>query len=224
MKYIKTLLCTCLLSTLAHADGGFEAAVSGAKIGDLSESYGGYLGYNINNKLRLRVGYSEFDYANQRVLGTIRFAEELEEQSISANIDWFPFQKVGFYTTLGAIQSDGDYQLSGAATASTNYVLNGTLYSGAQVGNISGTIANNDVVPYVGIGLRHFFWNKSKSGAFVQLEAGSVFNLDPTLSLTAENPSNLANLQTDIQATADAEASKIEDHYEIYSVSVGYKF
>lgn len=224
MKKIMIVLCAGLIGAFAHAEAGTEAALSGSKVGDLSESYGGYAAYNINNKLRVRLGYSEFDYANQRVLGTIRFDETLEQQSVSANVDWFPFQRVGLYTTAGAIQSDGDYQLGATATATNNYALNGVLYSGAQIGNIAGTITHNDVAPYLGIGLRHFFWNKATSGAFIQLEAGSIFNLDPKLTLTAENPSNLVNLQTDLQSAANAEASKLEDHYEIYTLSVGYKF
>ncbi len=202
----------------------FEGALSAAKIGELGDSYGANAAIRINKKWRFRVGYSQFDYVNQRTLGTIQFNETLDQQNISLNVDWYPYSWLGFYTTLGIARTDGDYTLTGAADASTNYALQGTLYNGAQLGTLNGAVATNDIVPYIGVGYTFYLKPKSRQGWFAQAEVGSLFGLNPTLNLQSTNPSNLANLPADLQAEANSESSKLNDSYMIYGLSIGYRF
>lgn len=208
----------------AQEGGMFEGALSGSKIGELGDSYGANAAVHINKKWRFRAGYSQFDYANQRTLGTIQFNETLDQQNINLNVDWYPYSWLGFYTTLGLAYTDGDYTLTGTADAARNYALQGTFYNGAQLGTLNGTVTTNDIVPYIGVGYTFYLKPKSRQGWFAQAEVGSLFGLNPTLNLQSTNPNNLTNLAADLQAEADSESSKLDDSYMIYGLSIGYRF
>lgn len=225
-----TLVSSVLLGNLLWAGGDsqqgktFEGALSGSKIGELGELYGVSAAIRPHKNWRFRAGYTQFDYVNQRTLGTIQFNEALDQQNITLNADWYPYSWLGFYTTLGLARTGGDYTLTGTADATTNYNLQGTLYNGTQLGTLNGTVTTRDIVPYIGIGYTFYLKPQRRQGWFAQAEVGSLFGLDPTLSLQSTNPSNIATLPADLQATADNEAAKLDDRYVIYGLSIGYRF
>lgn len=205
--------------------GAIETGISGAKIGDLGNSYGLETGYRMTPALRARLSYSTLDYANDRTFGSIGFQEKLDQKNARLALDWFPWQdRNGIFASAGVTQLGDPSTLSATVDPALNYPLNGSLYTGAQLGQISGTVETSKTVPYAGVGYQHAFGKRNGNGWYVQAEAGSVFNLSPELKMQSTNPFSIANLPGDLQAYATQESSKLEDSYAIYGVTIGYRF
>jgi len=202
---------------------GWEVAVGGGDIKDLSEMYGIDVGYYANQKFRFRLGHTLIDYENQRDLGAAKFTEKVEQSNTRLTVDWFPWaRKNGLFISAGATQLSDPSSLDMQVDSGLIYSLNGNAYTAAQLGSITGSIETQSVVPYVGLGYR--YQRRQDRGWFAQAEVGGIFGLSPELKLSSTNPSNIATLNTDLQIFADSKNSQLEDSYTMYGLTFGYLF
>jgi len=202
-----------------------ELGLSGATINDLGDSFGIDAGYFMTPNLRARLGYSLLSYENKRRVGSINFAETVDQSNLKLTLDWFPWlSDNGLFASVGITKLGDPATLSATADNTLNYPLGGVLYSGAQLGVISGTIETEEILPYVGVGYKYDFGNKNGNGAYLQAEVGAVFGLETQLRLSSDNPNNLGNLNTFLQSYADEQNDKFEDRYVLYRLTLGYRF
>ena len=234
---INTKILTCLMTACAllptqslanDKSTRMEVGLNGSEIGDLGDSFGLEASYFLTSNLRGRLSYSKFSYENNRNVGSISFVETVDQDNAKLSIDWFPaiswIPQQGFFTSLGVTNLGDPASLAATANASLNYTIGGVAYSGAQLGNITGTVETETTLPYVGIGYKYDFGNRKGKGAYIQAEVGTIFGLKTQLKLSSDNPNNLANLNTYLQAYADTQNDKFEDSYTLYGLSVGYRF
>lgn len=225
-KVISAAFAAMMLPSISIAGGGFVAGVEvaggGGDVKDLGNAYGLDVGYYANNNLRLRLGYTSIDFENNKTVGSVSFVETFDQGNTRLTMDWFPWSRSnGFFVSAGATKIGDPSSLSMQVDTNLIYPLNGSFYTGTQLGNISGSIETKSVVPYVGLGYRYQF--RERRGWFVQAEVGEIFGLSPTLKLSSDNTS-LATLNSDLQVYADSQNELLEDSYTVYGAMIGYLF
>ena len=221
--------CAPLSQALAGgSQARMEIGLSGAEIKDLDNSYGLEAAYYLRPNLRARLSYSQLRYSVNRNLGSVSFVEAVDQNNARITLDWFPqvawIPQQGFYTCLGVTQLGDPATLTASTDNTLNYTLNGLTFSGAQLGNITGTVETQSSLPYIGVGYKYEFSRLQGRGAYLQLEVGQALNLDAKLKLSSDNPSNIANLNSALQNYADQQNDKFEDSYTLYALSFGYRF
>ncbi|MFQ5704556.1 MAG: hypothetical protein ACE5HT_11100 [Gemmatimonadales bacterium] len=123
----------------------------------------------------------------------------------------------GLRITGGAVFSPDDVVLTGNFTGTID--IGNTTYSLAEVGKLTGTIVNDDVAPYVGIG-----WGNpagSRFGFFLDL--GIAFQGKPSVVLSANGTaSTLLSFATDLEQERQDFENDI-DLFRYYPVaSIGF--
>ncbi|PWQ99626.1 hypothetical protein [Leucothrix arctica] len=225
-KVISAVFAAMMLPSLGIADDvvkGFEISGGGGDIKDIGTGYVIDVGYYANQKIRFRLGYASIDFDNHKGIGPVSFFEKFDQNNVRLTVDWFPWsRRNGFFVSAGAAHLGDPAQLSFEADAIPVLPLNNSFYTGTQIGTISGTVETNSVVPYVGLGYRYQF--RRDKGWFVQAEAGRIFGLSPSLKLSSDNTSDLANLNADLQAFGNSQNDSLDDSYTVYGVTLGYLF
>ena len=235
IPYLTYLFATALLTTSAAclAGGGWglggklEVGVNGAKVEDLERTKGVEVGVRLTPQWRLRANRSQLDY-HTATLGDISFDETLHQNNTRLTIDWFPWASSaqwfdGFYASAGSTHLDKPSTITSSKDASLNYVLNGNLYSAAQLGDISGATMTRRDVPYVGLGYEYTFnRHQNGNGWYAQAEVGQVSDLDPQLQL--QTTSSVGSVSQDLQTYAQQQSAKLNDSYTLYGITLGYRF
>ena len=193
--------------------------------GHLADNLGVEIGYYVKPNFRARLSYSALKYENSRKFGSINFVEGVDQTNGRLSLDWFPSPRHGFFTSVGLAKLGDSPTLNAPANTNNNntYTLNGVAYTGAQLGNISGTVETKKNLPYLGMGYKHSFGGKD-SGLYLQAEVGAVFGLDTQLKLSSDNPENVATLNANLQSYADQQNDKFEDRFLLYGLTIGYRF
>ena len=110
----------------------------------------------------------------------------------------------------------------------TTYEIGGEVYTIDEVGELTGDIEFNSLVPYVGIG-----WGNMASeepGIGLLLDLGVVFQGSPSVVLGTENVLDDARAQQELEANIAAEEADLEDDleefklYPVLSIGVRYAF
>ena len=179
----------------------------------------------VTPNLRTRLGYSSLSYEHKRTLGSINFVETFDQSNARLTLDWFPWKPSnGLFASVGLVNLGDSAKLSATVDSSLNYTLGGVLYSGTQLGKITGSVETESNLPYVGVGYKYDFGSKESHGAFIQAEVGVVHGLDTKLKLTSTNPNNISSLSANLQTYASQQNDKFEDSYTLYGLTIGYRF
>ncbi len=183
-----------LIPSRAHAQAGIAIHVGTLGVGaDIATSFGSRIG--------LRSGVNFFPTDIDATVSGVPYQIDLASPTFTAMIDLYllgPRRVSG-----GAIYTTDDIVLAGEITGPVD--INGSTYSPAQIGIITGTILTNELSPYAGIGLGNP--GRSRLGFFLDL--GVAFHGTPGFTLTAVGGSanNLLQFQSDL----NAEAQSIQD-------------
>ncbi|MEA3368944.1 MAG: hypothetical protein U9Q24_01100 [Candidatus Ratteibacteria bacterium] len=169
---------------------------------------------------RLGVNYLTYDYSGTE--DDIEYDFELNLKSLSALLDWHPFQ--GSFRISGGAVFHGNTIDANAKSAETFDIGNST-YTGAQVGTLTGKIDFENIAPYLGIGCDTSF-GKDKSFGFL-FELGAIYQGSPKVALSADGPiatnaafqNELAAEEKDLQS--DLDAFKI---YPVVAIGLSYRF
>ena len=111
-----------------------------------------------------------------------------------------------------------------ATPVSGNYTINGTSYTAAQVGSLTGEATWNPVDPYLGIGFGNPF--RGSHWTF-GLDLGVVYEGSAKVSLSATGAAALPQLASDVQSEqtqAQDTISRYSKWYPVLMVSLGYRF
>ena len=120
--------------------------------------------------------------------------------------------------STGPVFSPDDIVLAGEITGPVD--INGTVYTPAQIGTLTGTIFTNELSPYAGIGLGNP--GRSKFGFFLDL--GVAFHGTPGFTLTAVGGSanNLLQFKSDLAAEKQSVLADLSNIIVYPVVAMGF--
>lgn len=197
------------------SDFGVDAHVS-------TLGLGGELNYSINSYFTARVDFNRYNYSYSGTKQQINYDFDLHLKSYSAMLDWHPFAGT-FRVSAGYFSNKND--IAALATPQGSYTINGTSYTAAQVGVLSGAITFNASVPYLGIG-----WSTlgtESTGLGVEFDVGALFQGSPKVQLSA---TGAAASNAQFQSDLAAEQTKLQGDlnsfktYPVVSLGLAYRF
>lgn len=220
-----------LLVSIALMGGMLSSsAMAGVAVGVRAGTFGFGADFDVGltESLNLRLGYNTFSYSRTLEDTDVTYDGKLKIGAASAIFDWHAFNG-GFRFSAGAVEKGPKIEVTGQPTAGT-YEIDGTIYTAAEVGNLSGTIKMGDsIAPYVGIG-----WGNTvdtEDRVTFLLDIGAVHTGSPkaTLNVTC-GPSvptircnQLRNDVNDEKADLEEEAKDYE-WYPVVSLGFAIRF
>lgn len=148
-------------------------------------------------------------YSRTHQIGWVEFAESFERTSLGLFVD----RKLaeGLYLSSGLLHFDQASHWTASPKADAVYKLNGRYYSGVQLGKPQADIDYQPIVPYLGIRWAASLPDPKWS---INVEAGALFGLDPSLTMYSDNPANLPLLNVDLQFEADKYVARLKSNGE----------
>lgn len=148
-------------------------------------------------------------YSRTHQIGWVEFAESFERTSLGLFVD----RKLaeGLYLSSGLLHFDQASHWTASPKADAVYKLNGRYYSGVQLGKPQADIDYQPIVPYLGIRWAVSLPDPKWS---INVEAGALFGLDPSLTMYSDNPANLPLLNVDLQFEADKYVARLKSNGE----------
>jgi len=209
-----------LFAMLSGAQGALADGLAvGAKAGTLGA--GVELTTNIvpmllNGRLQL----NGFKYNTTVTDTSVHYDAKLKLFSVGALADVYPFAGK-FRLTAGAYYNGNKLDITGVPTAA-GYTFNGTTYTSAQAGTVTGTMDFNNFAPYAGIGWGDAVSSGSPLGFNIDL--GVLYQGKPNTSLTATGAA--AGLAADIAAEQTRLDNSVKNFkfYPVASVGVSWNF
>ena len=178
---------------------------------------GADFGVAVHDRVTLRVGGGVFPSDIDLTISDIKFTVDLPSPQFVGFVDFF--LAGGFRVSGGVMFSSDDLDVAGVFTGTVD--IGNTTYPGADVGSLTGTIVNNDISPYLGIG-----WGNIARGriGFI-IDLGVAFQGQPDVTFTADGP---ISQTPSFQADLDREVAAAEDDLNLFKyypvVSVGLSF
>jgi hypothetical protein len=163
-----------------------------------------------------RIGFSMFTYQyhSGESEKDWRYDADLSLLSLSALIDWYPFQSI-IHLTGGAIinLNESDITIYPIKT----YRIGGTIYTPELLGNVSANVQVNKVAPYMGVGLGR---PAAANNFSFSIDLGVIYQGAPKVDMTAKGL---------LEPSAE-QGPLIEDNlnwfkfYPVISLGIAYKF
>lgn len=205
------ILSVLLTATAAHAERNFGLGVKAGTLGLGVEGTWRPIPY-----LDFRVGANGYDYDDDGSQAGINYDATLELDTVYATANLrFPLSP--FRVTAGLV-SNGN-ELTMASTDAATVDLGGTVYTAADVGNLTSTTSFKSTSPYVGVG--YDFSMLGKVG--LNFDLGVLWQGDPSVTLQADGL--LAN-DPGFQAALEAERVELVDEMKDFRawpvVSLGF--
>jgi hypothetical protein len=216
LRYITLAAATLLVSgQSAQAEGvaiGLKAGTLGAGV-ELTTNV-------IPMMLNARIQANGFNYNTTVTNTSVHYDAKLKLLSVGALADFYPMAGK-FRLTAGVYYNGNKLTLTGVPNAAS-YVINGTTYTAAQAGTVTGTMDFNKLAPYAGIGWGDAVSSGSPIGFNIDL--GVLYQGKPKTTVTATGAA--AGLAADIAA----EKTKLDNNvtkykfYPVASVGISYHF
>jgi len=188
----------------------------------------GFLGYGIevssgvSDRLSLGVGFNNATRKRQGTTEGVDYEYDLRLRSGEVMANFHPFAGA-FRLRAGALLNRNEFILTGRPGGSGTYDFNGTTYTAAQVGTLTGKLSFNKSAPYLGLG-----WGNRPNGSWgVTFDLGAVYQGKPKLSLeatggTATPPTLAANLEAERQQ-AEEDLSSFK-WYPVIQLGLYFRF
>jgi len=222
-KYLLPASCFWFLAVThaAHADP-FGAVALGLDVG--TYGIGGTATTDlVPGRLNLNFGGSAFNYGTNFTADSAKFKADATLGGEEITLSAFPLPGYGFNVTAGLVLNQNDVKAT-ARPQDETYTFNGTTYTAAEAGTVSGKTHFNSVAPYVGIG----WGNPVGPGSpltFI-LKAGAMYEAGPGVRLiatgAAANPLLASNLAA-TQATINHDLNFLS-WYPTISIGLSYRF
>jgi len=216
LRYIALAAAALLVSgQSAQADGvaiGLKAGTLGAGV-ELTTNV-------IPMMLNARIQANGFNYNTTVTNTSVHYDAKLKLLSVGALADFYPLAGK-FRLTAGVYYNGNKLTLTGVPNAAS-YVINGTTYTAAQAGTVTGTMDFNKLAPYAGIGWGDAVSSGSPFGFNIDL--GVLYQGKPKTTVTATGAA--AGLATDIAAEKTKLDNNVKKYkfYPVASVGISYHF
>ena len=205
------------LSPVTWADVGvlLKAGTLGAGL-DISEG--------ISEKLAVRLQANALSHDEDITESAVSYKAELDLRTAGVLLDWHPFS--GVFRVSGGVYWNGNKVTATARPTGSNYELNGTTYTSAEIGSLNGKIDFPKVAPYVGFGFGSA--PKAGSGIAFSFDLGVLYQRNPNVALTVAcgTTARCAQLQRDVAAETISLQGDLNDFkfYPVVSFGIGYRF
>jgi hypothetical protein len=221
---------TTLTLALSAALFGFAGSASAVDMGVTADvgttGVGAHLVFAMQLNMNARVGVSVLNYNYSGSSSQADYDFKLKLQTFDALLDYFPLNN-GFRVTGGLVYNGNKIDANMKPSNGTQYVINGTTYSAAQAGTISGSVDFKKIAPYLGIG-----WGNPvavKKGWGFSGDLGVIFQGNPSTTLTSRGcgaPVDCTKLATDVAAEKVNLDNKLSDFkiYPVVRVGAAYGF
>lgn len=210
MRLRKTLVAAssvaalCLAVATAHASqSAFSNVAVGLGIG--TDGVGVVATTSvIPGRLNVNLGVSDFSHSFSFNADDSRYHADLRLGAVPLTLSFYPFGG-NFSVDAGAFINLNRASITGIPQADGTYTINGHVYTGSEVGSVTGATHFNQVAPYVGIG-----WGNPLAGGpwTLRVNAGAIYEGSANVSLSATGAANNPQLASDVNA---ARAS-LNDH------------
>ena len=203
--------------------GGQSALADGVAAGVKAGTLGGGVELTTNiipMLLNARIQANGFRYNTTVNNTSVNYDAKLKLFSVGALADFYPLAGK-FRITAGAYYNGNRLTLTGVPTAAS-YTFNGTTYTAAQAGSVTGTMDFNKLAPYAGIGWGDAVSSGSPIG--FNIDFGVLYQGKPKTTITATGAT--AGMATDVaaeKARLDSEVKKYK-FYPVASVGISYHF
>lgn len=224
----RVIAATCLAalcSSGAFADD--NTAGSGAfvysKLGTFGLGAG--VGYAIDRQLAVRLGINgESEFKDDRTLEGVEYElKRKQRNAVEALVDWYPLAGSGFRVSGGLLFANPETRLEGKRDNRGGYTINGTRYSAAEVGDLTGKVEHNRVAPYLGLG-----WESSPAwqpGWRFISDLGVAYYGSRNPSLEASRGSGNSDLRADLRTERERLSLRRQDEFGLgMSIGVAYTF
>lgn len=209
----KVILLSILSILLIHGEGCTDTgrfAVSG-KASTLG--LGGEFTAAIAPDINARVGINGLDVnLNDKEIENIDFDVGIDLFSYSALVDWYVFDG-SFRLSGGIISMDNDIDLDARPTE--NIEIGDLYFTPEQVGMLHGSVENDEVAPYLGIGWGNPFTANRRWG--FTCDFGVAFIGSPDVTLTAVGGTNPPQLETELAKERD-DIKDFFDNFKLYPI------
>ena len=168
--------------------------------------------------LDFRIGANKFSYDDTGSEAGIDYDTELALQSFYATANLRP-PLSPFRVTAGVVSNGNEVNLR--SQASSTFLIGGTTFTSAQVGELQGTADFDSVAPYAGIGFDFRLFNTIG----LNFDLGVLWQGAPGVALVATGPIASDPLFQSELAAEQLELQNAVDDYELYPVaSLGFSF
>jgi len=139
---------------------------------------------------------------------------ELTLLTVGLLVDYFPFNESDFRLSAGVYYNGNELKITGdAANATETFTYNGTTYTGADLGSVTGNTIFDKVAPYIGIGWGN---RNDEPGWSWSLDIGALYQNVPQLEAKATiNPTAVVVPgvldQPTIDTNVNAEVTKVNN-------------
>jgi len=211
------------LAAAALLAGAQAAQADGVAIGVKAGTLGGGVELTTNvipMLLNARIQANGFRYNTTVTNTSVHYDAKLKLFTLGALADFYPFAGK-FRISAGAYYNGNKLTLTGVPAAAS-YTFNGTTYTSAQAGTVTGTMDFNKFAPYAGIGWGDAVSSGSPIGFNIDL--GVLYQGKPKTTLTATGAA--AGLTTDIAAEQTKLDNNVKKYkfYPVASIGVSYHF
>ena len=184
---------------------------------------GGEFTTGVTSNINARVGLNVLDVDVEEEIEDVEFDMGIDLSSFSALADWYVFNG-SFRLSGGIIAMDNEIDLEARGPSGETVEIGDVTYDWDDVGILHGTIENDEVAPYVGIGWGNPLTTDRRWG--FTCDFGVAFTSSPDITIDARGGTEppgfdeeLAKLQGDIEDFFDE--FKL---YPVIALSFFYRF
>jgi hypothetical protein len=208
-RFLAVVLAIAPVAT-AHAQQGADLSV-GIRAGTLG--IGAEVNKLITGHFGVRASINTFSASTTQSQSDIDFDAHIKLKAFTGLVDIYPSNRGSFHLTGGVITNPVSIDASGVPTGNGTYDINGTTYTAAQVGTLSGHGDYPKASPYAGLGwgtpaAKHF-------GLKFVFDLGAAIG-KPTITLSSSNSN--AQLQSDLAAQQAKTQTDVEKYAKVYPV------
>jgi hypothetical protein len=163
--------------------------------------------------LGVRAGFNDVRFSLNHSIQDVAFDGKLGLETIPILADIYPWARGSFHLTGGVVVNKNQFSATGQPTSNGTYTFNGNTYDSAQVGTLAAKVTY-PTSAYVGLG-----WGSpaQKSRVAFIFDLGAIIGT-PTFTLTSTNPTNNAQLASDIQEQQAKSQHDVQKYAKVYPV------
>jgi hypothetical protein len=220
LKY-SALACALLLTGAAQAQVGITADLG-------STGAGFHLVVPMETYLNGRFGVNGFRHDFDKTSNGVDYAIKGKLQTIDMLFDWYPREASPFHLTAGLVYNGNNFDATAKASQLGKLTLNGTTYTAADVGILSGRIDYRKAAPYLGIGWGNALAPKSRWSFNTDL--GAFFQGNPNVNLASVGCTTSKAVCDALVKDVAAERLRLKDDvdslkvYPVLRASLNYRF
>jgi hypothetical protein len=173
--------------------------------------------------LGIRAGANFLGFHASHSISNVEYSGQLHFENFPVLLDLYPWARGSFHVTGGVLFDQNKITGTGVPGPDGNISLNGTSYTGAQIGVLSAAIKYPSTGGYLGLG----FGTPARNSLVAFLfDVGAVFST-PQFSLSATNEGVTPGLANDVQAqqaTTQQKVSKYGKVYPVISTGLAFRF